>query len=74
MRICAQLITFAAHHKRHFRVGLVLDETVDNLNTRALKVACKSQIGFFIKARLDLDQCGNIFSGLCRFHQGCDNR
>ena len=54
-------------------MGLQVNDAVNHLCTGKFQLSCQFNIGLFIKPRLELNHGGNVYSCLCRFHQGLDN-
>ncbi len=73
MGVGAKLRALAPHHQRDLGVGLVLDEAIDDLHARALKVPRPAQIGLFIKARLQFHQRRDVLACFRRLDQGRDD-
>ena len=52
---------------------LEFDKPVYDLSAGALEGARPADIGLFVEAGLELDQCGNRLSGFCRLDQRADD-
>ena len=50
---------FAPHDQRQLAVRFELDETEDDLRAGALQVARPTDVGFFVKTRLQFDKRGD---------------
>ena len=74
MDVGRQRPALAAHHQRQLGVGLQFDKAVDHLHAGALQIARPADIRLLVETRLELDQRGNRFAGLGRFHQRLDDR
>ena len=67
MGIGHQPVAFAAHHGGYFGVSLPFCEAINHMCACAFQPARLSNIGGFVKAGFQLDQCCDRFTVFGRF-------
>ena len=72
--IASQLLALSAHDQNHLRVGLETDYAINHVCAGFLQIGRKFDIGFFIKARLQLDHDGDFLTRARRVDQGFRDR
>ena len=74
MAVVDQRAALPAHHHRELRVGLQLDEAVDDLRAGALEIARPADVGLLVEARLELDQRRHRLARFGRLDQRAHDR
>ena len=69
MSVTAQVVTLAAHHQRQLAVSLQTHDAVHHVHAGALQLTSPRDVGFLIKASLNLDQRHNLLARFSRLNQ-----
>ena len=69
MCVTTQVVTLTAHHQRQLAVSLQTHDAVHHVHARALQLTSPGDVGFLIKASLNLHQRHNLLASLSRLNQ-----
>ena len=73
VRVTTQMVTLAAHHQRQLAVSLQTHDAVHHVHARALQLTSPRNVGFLIKASLNLHQRHNLLARLSCLNQRIHN-
>ena len=74
MAVAAQAVGFLAYHKAQLAVGLQAHDAVHHVHAGAFQLACPCDVGVFVKACLDFDQCQHLLARMRRVDERVDDR
>ena len=67
--VTTQVVALAAHHQGELAVRLQAHDAVHHVHARAFQLTSPRDVGFLIKASLNLDQRHNLLASLSRLNQ-----
>ena len=74
MSVTTQVVTLAAYHQRQLAVSLQTHDAVHHMHASALQLTSPRDVGFLIKASLNLHQRHNLLASLSCLNQRIHNR
>ena len=74
MAVAAQAVGFLTHHKAQLAVSLQAHDAVHHVHAGAFQLACPCDVGVFVEACLDFDQCQHLLARMRRVDERVDDR
>ena len=72
--VADQAVAFLPHDKTELGVGLQAHESVDHVYAGPFEFARPRNIGLFVEARFDFDDCEHLFAVVGGFDERVDDR